>query len=97
MGDVIRLSRRGEDREPLWREAIGEQLREERTSRGERITDVASKAGVAPQYLSEIERGLKDPSSEVLDAVAGALQLSVLELARRAASRGLHSPTCRVA
>ncbi|CAM3278567.1 helix-turn-helix transcriptional regulator [Nocardioides dubius] len=70
--------------EPLWREAVGSQVREERGRRGERIADVAERAGIAPQYLSEIERGRKDPSSEVLSAVAGALDLSVLELTRRA-------------
>ncbi|MGH8962675.1 MAG: helix-turn-helix domain-containing protein [Jatrophihabitantaceae bacterium] len=73
--------------EPLWREAVGEQLRAERADRGERIADVAARAGVAPQYLSELERGRKDPSSEVLSAVSGALGLSVLELTRRAGHR----------
>lgn len=73
--------------EPLWREVIGEQLRAERADRDERIADVAARAGVAPQYLSELERGLKDPSSEVLSAVSGALGLSVLDLTRRAGHR----------
>ena len=73
--------------EPLWREVVGEQLRAERLDRGERIADVAARAGVAPQYLSELERGLKDPSSEVLSAVSGALGLSVLDLSRRAGIR----------
>ena len=44
------------------------------------LTDVASRAGVSPQYLSEIERGKKDPSSEMLAAVAGALGRRVLDL-----------------
>lgn len=73
--------------EPLWREVVGEQLRAERLDRGERIADVAARAGVAPQYLSELERGLKDPSSEVLAAVSGALGLSVLDLSGRAGRR----------
>ena len=42
----------------------------ERQDRGERLTDVAERAGVSTQYLSEVERGLKDPSSEILSAVA---------------------------
>jgi transcriptional regulator with XRE-family HTH domain len=78
--------------EPLWREAVGEQLRAERTDRNERIADVATRAGVAPQYLSELERGLKDPSSEVLSAVSGALGLPVLELTRRASHRLMTAP-----
>ncbi|WP_258195165.1 helix-turn-helix domain-containing protein [Rhodococcus sp. OK519] len=68
----------------LWREVVGEQIRQIRTDRAERLTDVAARAGVSPQYLSEIERGVKDPSSEVLAAVAGALGTSVEGLARRA-------------
>jgi hypothetical protein len=87
--------------EPLWREAVGEQLRAERTGRGERIADVAGRAGVAPQYLSELERGRKDPSSEVLSAVSGALGLSVLELTRRAGHRlsvaATRGPVCLAA
>ncbi|MGL5866527.1 MAG: helix-turn-helix domain-containing protein [Dermatophilaceae bacterium] len=70
--------------EPLWRELLGPALRLERTARGERIADVAGRAGVSPQYLSEVERGRKDASSEVLSACAGALGLTVTEVARRA-------------
>lgn len=73
--------------ERLWREVVGEQLRAERSGRGERIADVAGRAGVAPQYLSELERGRKDPSSEILSAVAGALDLTVLDVTRRACHR----------
>jgi len=82
MDNVVPL-RRLPDPEPLWREAVGTQLREERRRRGERITDVAARAGVSPQYLSEIERGRKDPSSEVLAALSGALGLRVLDLTQR--------------
>jgi len=42
--------------------------------------------------LSELERGLKDPSSEVLSAVSGALGLSVLDLTRRAGHRLAPAP-----
>jgi DNA-binding XRE family transcriptional regulator len=69
--------------ERLWREVVGGQLRQIRIDRSERLTDVAERASVSPQYLSEIERG-KDPSSEVLAAVAGALGLTVAELTSRA-------------
>lgn len=78
--------------EPLWREAVGAQLREERQTRGERIVDVAGRAGVSSQYLSEIERGRKDPSSEVLSALAGALGLSVLDLTERSARHLVRIP-----
>lgn len=110
MGELLPFRRREEvpprqrmgDREPLWREAIGEQLREERTARTERLADVAGRAGVSPQYLSELERGLKEPSSEVLAALAGALRLTVADLTSRATSRlgvtnGFSGPVCLAA
>ena len=70
----------------LWRESVGDVLRQERVGRGERLSEVAERAGLSAQYLSEIERGLKDPSSEMLHAIAGALELEVPDVARRAAS-----------
>lgn len=70
--------------EPLWREVVGSELRRERLRRGERITDVARRAGVSPQYLSELERGRKDPSSEMLSSVAGSLDLTLLDVTQRA-------------
>jgi transcriptional regulator with XRE-family HTH domain len=66
--------------EPLWREALGDRLRGIRHDRGERLADTAERAGVSPQYLSEIERGLKEPSSEMIAAVAGALEVTLIEL-----------------
>lgn len=60
-------------REPLWREALGEQLRSRRLDLGEKLTETAGRAGISPQYLSEVERGRKEPSSEMIAALAGAL------------------------
>lgn len=73
--------------EPLWREALGEELRHRRGVRGDRLVDVAGRSGVSPQYLSEVERGRKEPSSEMISAIAGALGTSVSDLARGAAYR----------
>ena len=97
MSNLVPFPRRRPAVEGLWREAVGGVLRTERHRRGERITDVAARAGVAPQYLSEIERGRKDPSSEVLGAVAGALDLTVREVAGRAVSGLGHGPVCLAA
>lgn len=72
---------------PLWREVAGKELRAERKARGERIVDVADRAGVSAQYLSELERGVKDPSSEILASVSAALDLSLLELTGRVSRR----------
>lgn len=73
--------------EPLWREIVGELLREERAARGETLAETSRRAGISPQYLSEMERGLKEPSSEMLAAVAGALELSLLDLTLGVAER----------
>jgi DNA-binding XRE family transcriptional regulator len=74
-------------REPLWRDALGERLRALRHERGETLGDIATRAGVSPQYLSEMERGLKEPSSEMIAAVAGALQVTLGELTLDVAER----------
>ena len=72
MAELIPLpSRPVREPEPLWRDALGDVLRRLRHDRGERLTDTARRAGVSPQYLSEVERGLKEPSSEMIAAVAG--------------------------
>ena len=71
--------------EPLWRHVVGRQLRERRRGRGDTLQHVAQRAGVSPQYLSEIARGRKEPSSEMIAAVAGALETSLLDLTLGAA------------
>ncbi|MDA3645940.1 helix-turn-helix domain-containing protein [Saccharopolyspora indica] len=70
------------DREPdpLWREVLGRNLRATREERGDRLVDIAERAGISPQYLSEIERGRKEPSSEMIAAVTGALDVDLAEL-----------------
>jgi transcriptional regulator with XRE-family HTH domain len=78
--------------EPLWREAVGAELRRERLAAGRTLVDVARRAGLSVQYLSEMERGLKDPSSELLGAVAGALGLHLVDLTVRV-SRTLRGTT----
>ncbi len=86
MGDVIAFpasAKSSEAPEPLWREAVGRELREERQRAGRTLTDVAEQSGVSMQYLSEVERGLKEPSSEILGAVSGALGLRLVDLTAR--------------
>jgi transcriptional regulator with XRE-family HTH domain len=85
--------------EPLWREAVGRELRSERHATERTLADVAERAGVSIQYLSEIERGLKEPSSEVLTAVAGALGLRLVDLTSRVSRtlRGISGPVALAA
>jgi transcriptional regulator with XRE-family HTH domain len=104
MGDVLAFPSRPEpDRtpgpEPLWREAVGHELREERRTSGRTLADVAGRAGVSTQYLSEVERGLKEPSSEVLGAVSGALGLRLVDLTTRVSRRlgSMSGPVCLAA
>jgi transcriptional regulator with XRE-family HTH domain len=66
--------------EPLWRHLLGEQLRRLRHERGETLGQTAARAGISPQYLSEVERGLKEPSSEMIAAVAHALDATLIDL-----------------
>ena len=66
--------------EPLWREVLGSRLRELRRERQEKLTETASRAGISPQYLSEVERGRKEPSSEMIAALAGAFGLTLMDL-----------------
>jgi transcriptional regulator with XRE-family HTH domain len=68
---------------PLWRHLVGHELRRERQRAQRTLADVAAEAGVSPQHLSEVERGLKEPSSEVLDAITRALGLQLLDLTIR--------------
>ncbi|XRQ03959.1 helix-turn-helix domain-containing protein [Actinomadura welshii] len=80
------------DQEPLWREALGRCLRRLRNERGEILVETARRAGVSPQYLSEIERGVKEPSSEMIAAVAGALDVSLGDLTLEIATTLLSAP-----
>lgn len=68
------------DRTPLLRDLFGRLLRRARLAQGRTLADVADEAGVSMPYLSEIERGLKEPSSEVLEAVCIALGATVADL-----------------
>jgi transcriptional regulator with XRE-family HTH domain len=62
------------------REAVGEALRRRRQAQGRTLREVAAAAGVSLTYLSEVERGRKEASSEVLEAVCAALRLGLAEL-----------------
>jgi XRE family transcriptional regulator, stress-response regulator len=59
----------------LLREVIGEMLRRARTSQGRTLREVSDSARVSLGYLSEVERGRKEASSELLSAICGALEV----------------------
>ncbi len=64
----------------LLRHELGEVLREARRAQGRTLRDVAGSAAVSLGYLSEIERGTKEASSELLASVCDGLGLSLSEL-----------------
>ncbi|WP_289939246.1 helix-turn-helix transcriptional regulator [Streptomyces sp. S.PNR 29] len=74
-------------REPLWRDLVGDVLRRERLAQERTLKDVAEAARISMPYLSEVERGRKEASSEVLAAAAQALGLSLQDLLARAHGR----------
>ena len=72
--------------DPLLRDALGAVLRTERLGQHRTLSDVALAARVSLPYLSEVERGRKEPSSELLAAICSALQLPLAELLQRSSS-----------
>jgi transcriptional regulator with XRE-family HTH domain len=99
MGELIGFPQheRRVEPEPLWREAVGHELRDVRHEQDRTLADVAEEAGVSTQYLSEIERGRKEPSSEILGAVSGALGLRLVDLTARLTRRLAARPSGPVA
>jgi transcriptional regulator with XRE-family HTH domain len=61
-------------------EALGELIRKQRQQAELTLRDLAERANVSNPYLSQIERGLHEPSVRVLKAIAGALNLSAEQL-----------------
>ncbi|MDT0446965.1 helix-turn-helix domain-containing protein [Streptomyces johnsoniae] len=70
----------GPAKEPLWRHVVGDVLRRERQAQERTLKDVAEAARISMPYLSELERGRKEASSEVLAAAAQALGLGLADL-----------------
>ena len=61
----------------LLRTHLGSALRAARVSQGRTLRDVAKSARVSLGYLSEVERGQKEASSELLNSICGALDLKL--------------------
>jgi transcriptional regulator with XRE-family HTH domain len=61
-------------------EALGELIKKQRQQAELTLRDLAERANVSNPYLSQIERGLHEPSVRVLKAIAGALNLSAESL-----------------
>ena len=72
--------------EMLLREALGSALRAFRADKGITLRELAEASRVSPGYLSELERGRKEVSSELLASVCHALGTSVADVLIEAAS-----------
>jgi transcriptional regulator with XRE-family HTH domain len=70
----------------LLREAIGDRLRHARTNQRRTLREVSRAARVSLGYLSEVERGRKEASSELLAAICDALELPLSQLMHHVAS-----------
>ncbi len=64
----------------LLREVIGDVLRRARTAQGRTLREVSDAARVSLGYLSEVERGRKEASSELLSAICGALDVPLSQV-----------------
>lgn len=71
----------------LLRQELGDVLRDLRQRRGHTLRQVAGRASVALGYLSEVERGQKEASSEILASVADALDVPVSVIMRKVSDR----------
>jgi transcriptional regulator with XRE-family HTH domain len=71
---------RDQQRRPLLRTMLGATLRRARRAQDRTLADVARSAKVSMQYLSELERGRKEASSEVLAAICAALRIDLPDL-----------------
>ena len=90
----------------LLRRKLGDVLRDQRQAQGRSLRDVSAKAAVSPGYLSEIERGEKEASSELLACICGALAIPLSEVlydmservaAEEAAGTPVALPVARIA
>jgi transcriptional regulator with XRE-family HTH domain len=66
----------------LIRRTLGDVLRRKRQDEGRTLRQLAAEARISPGYLSEIERGQKEPSSELLAAICDALSIRLSDLLR---------------
>ena len=66
----------------LFRRLLGDVLRAERMRRGMTLREVSAEARVSLGYISEIERGQKEASSELLASLCGALDVPLSDVLR---------------
>jgi transcriptional regulator with XRE-family HTH domain len=71
----------------LLRRELGDVLREQRQGQGRTLREVSASAAVSLGYLSEVERGEKEASSELLASICRALNLSMADMLSSVSNR----------
>lgn len=74
-------------RMPILRTELGDVLREARLTQGKTLRDISSAARVSLGYLSEVERGQKEASSELLASISDALEVPMSDILREVSDR----------
>jgi transcriptional regulator with XRE-family HTH domain len=70
-----------------FRQALGSVVRERRQADGLQLRELANSAHISYSFLSEVERGLKEASSVVIDGIANGLSIEPYELILEAGYR----------
>ncbi|WP_099332136.1 helix-turn-helix domain-containing protein [Actinomyces minihominis] len=83
-------------RSPLLRSELGDVLRSLRNLQGRTLREVSSQAQVSLGYLSEVERGQKEASSELLESICTALGVPLWFVLREVADRMMVLDTAAV-
>ena len=84
---VMQIDSTVHNEQVLMREELGDVLREYRQRQGRTLREVSSQARVSLGYLSEVERGQKEASSELLDSIAAAINVPLSHVLRLVADR----------
>ncbi len=82
---------------PILRNELGDVLRDVRLAQGKTLRDVSSVARVSLGYLSEVERGQKEASSELLASICEALDVPMSEVLRDVSDRFSLAEAARLA
>lgn len=72
---------------PILRNELGDVLRDARLGQGKTLRDISSEARVSLGYLSEVERGQKEASSELLASICEALDVPMSAILRQVSDR----------
>lgn len=84
--------RRGKELDMIvLRNVIGDELRRRRQDQGRTLRDISGAASVSLGYLSEIERGQKEASSELIAAICGALDVSLSDILASVSTQVAHA------